>query len=162
MLRLIGSLGVYQLPLNLFRNPQACLEDCIALHWSTFGGPLSFLWGSSAHLGARFGPLHRDVFRVPWGCVGDGLMLFGASFKKCSAGSHREPMALKYCACAQNLTQWNLHGPCDPEVPAVTGNRSTTKIQTPIPHALGIRMTRVSQTPSSSCSFLSMSLRGRP
>ena len=54
----------------------------------------------------------------------------GPHWKKSVRGNpHRKPMALKYRACAQNLTRWNLHpdpsGPEGPEVLAVTGKRSS-------------------------------------
>ena len=96
-----------------------------------------------ANLGTHFGHLrlHWGVLELPWGCFGDDFGLFWASSeKKCPWEPHRKPMALKYRACAQKLTRWNLPGgPGGPGGPDETVHE--LPFRTYLPHAPGIRMT---------------------
>ena len=88
------------------------------------------------HLG-----LHWGVLELPWDCFGDDFGLFWASSEKnVRRDTHRKPMALKYRACAQKLTRWNLPGgPGGPGGPGETVHELA--FRTYLPHAPGIRMT---------------------
>ena len=60
---LIGSFGVYGIPLKSLWRARACFGDCIALLLSLFWEPLWPLWSTLGSLGAHFGtpgsPLRR-------------------------------------------------------------------------------------------------------
>ena len=117
-MRLIGSFGVYRAPLNSLWSARACFGDCIALLLSLFWEPSWPLWNTLGSLGAHFGtpgsPLRhlRGVSGQHWRfCVHRRPL--------------RKPRALKYRACAQKLTRWNLH----PDEPRFVGNGPRTTIQ---------------------------------
>ena len=103
----------------------------LASLWKTFGVSL----GTLANLGVHFGPSGATLGRLGTalgpllGCLRAILCLVR---KKSVRGKpHRKPMALKYRACAQKQTRWNLPGETVHELP----------FRTYLPHAPGIRMT---------------------
>ena len=118
-LAFLGHLFVpFGVPLDSLWLPLGC-------SWDPFSAP----WAPLGWLGALLGSLW-----LPWG-------LFGLPFGPWEP--HRKPMALKYRACAQKLTRWNLHtdpgGPAGPAGPGETVHE--LQFRPPVPHAPGVRMT---------------------
>ena len=102
---------------------------------------------SSGHLGQSWGALWAT-----WACIGASWERLGIALgmpwdfsgphskKNVHSDTHRKPMALKYRACAQKLTRWNLPaGPAGPTVPGETVHK--LPFRTYLPHAPGIRTT---------------------
>ena len=110
--------------------------------------PFVSLWGTSGvplgHLGQSWGALWAT-----WGCIEASWERLGIALempwnysgphweKSVCRDTHRKPMALKYRACAQKQTRWNLPGG-----PAAHGETVHELLfRTYLPHAPGIRMT---------------------
>ena len=113
--------------------------------------PFVSLWGtfgvSLGHLGQSWGTLWDTwgCIGASWGCLGTASGMpwdySGPHWEKSIRGNpHRKPMALKYRACAQKQTRWNLPaGPAGPTDPGETVHE--LQFRTYLPHAPGIRMT---------------------
>ena len=122
--------------------------NCPGMFWGSHCAPFVSLWGtfgvSLVHLGQSWGALWAT-----WGCIGASWECLETALgmpwdysgphwrKSVRWDPHRKPMALKYRACAQKQTRWNLpagyagHGETVHELP----------FRTYLPHAPGIRMT---------------------
>ena len=124
---------------------------CPGMLWGPHCAPFVSLWGtfgvSLGHLGQSWGALWAT-----WGCIGAFWECLetalgmpwdysGPHWKKSVCRDHhRKPMALKYRACAQKQTRWNLPGgPGGPDGPDETVHK--LQFRTYLPHAPGIRMT---------------------